>query len=229
MNVIVCLEPSQPGRSAAAALAMAAALPSSCQLTVLSASSQPIPDQSLLTREPRVSRQILLCDRRLETTDYLGFGSALGHAARKLNADLILTGTQSDEESQAALGAAIANALAFTFVARVETLALDTPATGAATASVKTELRAGGRVRRLRIPLPAVLTVVPVESPPRRRTRTNQSPVAIERWSLAEAGCPPDRLSARDELGLFVPLTTKVTAATSARQFAQACGFPIDG
>src|SRR5262249_6512377 len=77
----------------------------------------------------------------------------LGTAVKRIGADLVLTGARSDDDGLGAVPAALARQLGMLHVACIESLA-------AAEGSVEISVRGGGKRRRLRVPAPAVLSVV---------------------------------------------------------------------
>jgi electron transfer flavoprotein alpha/beta subunit len=86
--------------------------------------------------------------------DFHTLGQALGTAVRRLGADLVLTGARSDDDGLGAVPAAVARHVGALHVACIESL------TVAEGAGVDVHVRGGGRRRRLRLSLPAVLSVV---------------------------------------------------------------------
>jgi electron transfer flavoprotein beta subunit len=85
--------------------------------------------------------------------DFHTLGQALATAVKRVGADLILTGARSDD-GLGAVAAALARQLGALHVACIERLSV------AAEGGVEVSVRGGGRRRRLRLPLPAVLSVV---------------------------------------------------------------------
>jgi len=86
--------------------------------------------------------------------DFHTVGQVLAVAIRRLDADLILTGARSDDDGLGAVPAAAARYLGIGYVAGVEEVAL------AEAGVVEVVVRGGGRKRRLRVKVPAVLSVV---------------------------------------------------------------------
>jgi electron transfer flavoprotein alpha/beta subunit len=86
--------------------------------------------------------------------DFHTVGQVLAVAIRRLDADLVLTGGRSDDDGLGAVPAATARYLGIGYVAGVEEIAL----VGAGLVVVV--VRGGGRKRRLRVKVPAVLAVV---------------------------------------------------------------------
>lgn len=89
--------------------------------------------------------------------DFHTLGQALGAAIKKLGADLVLTGARFDDEGLGAVPAAIARRLGLVFIGGVESVTA-TPA-GDGGPAVEVAVRGGGYKRRLRVTLPAVLSV----------------------------------------------------------------------
>ncbi len=86
--------------------------------------------------------------------DFHTVGQVLAVAIRRLDADLILTGGRSDDDGLGAVPAAVARYLGIGYVASVEEIAM------AGDGAVEVVVRGAGRKRRLRVKLPAVLSVV---------------------------------------------------------------------
>jgi electron transfer flavoprotein alpha/beta subunit len=85
--------------------------------------------------------------------DFHTLGQALGTAIKRIGADLVLMGARSEDDGLGAVPAAVARHAGALHVACIESLA-------AADHGVEISVRGGGRRRRLRLPLPAVLSVV---------------------------------------------------------------------
>jgi electron transfer flavoprotein alpha/beta subunit len=153
MKVVVCLEASGPSAAALAALGMALKLGG--PVTALSAG--PAADGKAVQEACRrgASAAAEVVGATLDGVDAVLLGKALAHAASRLEAQLVLVGARSDGEGRGIVGAAVAHHLRAAYLPHVESLALE----GAAEGEVLVTLRSGGRLRRLAVTLPAVLTV----------------------------------------------------------------------
>jgi electron transfer flavoprotein beta subunit len=129
--------------------------------------------------------------------DYHGVARVLAAAARRLDAQLVLTGDISEDEGQGAVGPAVAEALGVPHLTSAVDLRLDPPA-------VLATRRDRGLVRTLRLPLPAVITV-------RASAAALPEPAGgaqeIEVWDLAALGIETRELRHRDRcLGRPTPV-----------------------
>jgi electron transfer flavoprotein beta subunit len=98
-------------------------------------------------------RAVRLTGDDYASADFHTLGQALAGGIKRLGADLVLTGARSDDEGLGAVPAALARQLGYPCVTGVEELA------DAGGTAVEAVVRGGGRKRRLRIELPAVLSV----------------------------------------------------------------------
>lgn len=158
MRVIVCLHAPHPsqgplGQDDARALAHALALGPPHTVTALLAG--PATDDGPLQRAlvAGAGRAVRLNGDDFGAADFHTLGQALATAVKRLGADLVLAGARSDDDGLGAVPAATARHLGFLCVSCIETLAV---AEGDA---VEVTVRGGGRRRRLRVPLPALLSV----------------------------------------------------------------------
>lgn len=103
-------------------------------------------------------RAVRVWDPGLEGVDYHGVAQVLAAAARWLGFDLILGGDRSDDEGGGAVGPAVAEALAVPHV----TSTLDVSLAGATALVTR---RDAGYLRALRVPLPALVTVLASPAP----------------------------------------------------------------
>ena len=177
MNVVVCFRAPPPGPevdalAGADALALAHAL-------VLGAGDQRTTTALLggtsmeagslrLALAAGVERAVRVAADDMAGSDFHTIGQLLAIALRRMGADLVLTGVRSDDEGLGAAPAAIARHLSANYVAGVEEVALVSEGT------VDVVARGGGRKRRLRVKLPAVLSIAagpatPAQRPPRAR------------------------------------------------------------
>jgi electron transfer flavoprotein beta subunit len=160
VKIIVCLSPSRGGSSPtpiglddAYALALALGLGETHAVTAMLAGSAP--DDGPLRRalSAGAARAVRVVGEDFGSADFHTLGQALGTAIKRVGADLVLTGARSVDDGMGAVPAAIARHVGGLHVACIEALA-------AADGGVEISVRGGGRRRRLRLPLPAVLSVV---------------------------------------------------------------------
>ena len=167
MNIVVCLHAPPPdangpglGRDDAHALAQGVALATADRrndpLTALLAGT--IAESGPLQRAlaASASRAVRLTGEDFSGADFHLVGQTLATGIKRLGADLVLTGARSDDEGLGAVPASTARHLGFVCVSGVEEVAR--AADGAA--AVEVVVRGGGKKRRLRVELPAVLSVV---------------------------------------------------------------------
>lgn len=110
-------------------------------------------------RAAGANRAVRVWDPCLESVDYLGLARVLAAATRHVGYDLVVAGDRSEDEWQGAVGPATAEALGVPHL----TGALDAKLEGDAVIASR---RDGGLVRRVKVPLPALLTVVAFPSVP---------------------------------------------------------------
>jgi electron transfer flavoprotein alpha/beta subunit len=188
VKIVVCLH-APPGTAAAPgalglddahALAMALGLGPAHTVTALLAGSAA--DAAPLHRAlaAGVARAVRVIGEDFGAADFHTLGQALGTAVKRLGADLVLTGARSDDDGLGAVPAALARQLAALHVACIESLA------PAAEGGVEISVRGGGRLRRLRLPLPVVLSVVAPGHGAPRLSEAAASPPAIEILSLVD-------------------------------------------
>jgi electron transfer flavoprotein alpha/beta subunit len=140
-----------------------------------------------------VDRAVRLAGDDYRTADFHTMGQALAAGVRRVGgADLVLAGARSDDEGLGAVPASVARQLGFTYVANVEAIAHGPAKLGAlkseagADGTVEVLVRGGGRKRRLRVKLPAVLAVTagpPTATAPSDRT---SNPNDVEVISLTD-------------------------------------------
>jgi len=200
VNVLVCLEAPSAGRAARAALDLACTLATNTKVFVISAGGPATSAAIGLARQrAAVARIIHLDDPALDKADFMNLGLVLAHAARHVEANLVLAGERSDQEGQGLVPAAIAHHLKAHLISRVQAIVLS-PAGDA----VDVTARAGGQICKVSCPLPLVVTMS-------ARTTTiaatnAASSAAVETIQLAQLGLDADRLVPRpDLLGALVP------------------------
>jgi electron transfer flavoprotein beta subunit len=129
------------------------------------------------------ARAVRLVGEDLAASDFHTLGQSLGTAIKRVGADLVLTGARADDDGLGAVPASIARHAGGLHIACVEAIA------AAGDDAVEIVVRGGGRRRRLRVPLPAVLSVV---APPNTPTPAllpsppTGKPPAIEILSLVD-------------------------------------------
>jgi electron transfer flavoprotein alpha/beta subunit len=162
VKIIVCLHPPRGrgdappvlGTDDAHALAHALAFGAAHPVTALLAG--PPTDVAPLERAlaAGAARAVRLVGEDFASADFHTLGQALGAAVKRLGGTLVLTGARSDDDGLGAVAASIARHVNALHVACIEEL------TPAGEDAVEITVRGGGRLRRLRVPLPAVLSVV---------------------------------------------------------------------
>jgi electron transfer flavoprotein alpha/beta subunit len=150
----------------------------------------------------------------LDNADFHTLGQVLASGIKRLGADVVLAGARSDDEGLGAVPAATARQLGFVYVSGVEELS-PAAADSDGAAAIEVVVRGGGRKRRLRVTLPAVLSIVagPHKSPP-APARTG-APPDIELLSLAD---PESTVVRRrtELLGKVEPTSRGTETVTSA-------------
>jgi electron transfer flavoprotein beta subunit len=164
MKIVVCLHSPRPvaagetsalGTDDAYALALALALGESHTVTAMLAG--PAADEGPLRRAlaTGASRAVRLTGEDYGSADFHTLGQALAAGIKRVGADLVLAGARSDDDGLGAVPASIARYVpGAVHVAFVESLA------AAGDDAVEISVRGGGHRRRLRLPLPAVLSIV---------------------------------------------------------------------
>jgi electron transfer flavoprotein alpha/beta subunit len=189
MNIVVCLhaprgrETAPPlvlGTDDAYALKLALGLGAPHVVTALLAG--PPADAAPLARAlaAGAARAVRLVGEDFGSADFHTLGQALGTAIKRLGADLVLTGARSDDDGLGAVPAAIARQVNALHVACIESLvATDDGA-------VEITVRGGGKRRRLRVPLPAVLSVVATGPAAAELPTLDRAASALEVLSLVD-------------------------------------------
>ena len=163
MNIIVCLHAPPPdpggsglGRDDTHALALALSLGDANQSGVTAVLAGTSHESGPLQRAlvAGAARAVRIGGDDYASVDFHTLGQALASGIKRIGADLVVTGARSDDEGLGAVPASTARHLGFPYVAGVEELAAAGPR------AVEIVVRGGGRKRRLRIELPAVLAVV---------------------------------------------------------------------
>jgi electron transfer flavoprotein alpha/beta subunit len=217
MNIVVCFRAPPPdpegdalGRADAMALAHAFALAGAKHtVTALLGGTSMEAGPLRLALAAGADRAVRVAADDLAGADFHTIGQVLSIAIRRIGVDLILTGVRSDEEGLGAAPAAIARHLGVAYLSGVEEMAI---VDGRAAEVVA---RGGGRKRRLRVKLPAVLSVAaPPSAPAARPTRADAAP-AIEVIALSD---PESTVVRRrtELLGRPEPASRGVETVTSA-------------
>jgi electron transfer flavoprotein beta subunit len=218
VNIVVCLRAPPPGREVdtlarADALALAQALGLGAgdhQTTALLGGTSMEAGSLRLALAAGVDRAVRVAADDMAGTDFHTIGQLLAIALRRIGADLVLTGVRSDDEGLGAAPAAIARHLGANYVAGVEEIAL------VAAGTVDVIARGGGRKRRLRVKLPAVLTIAagPATPAPRPVQRSEKAPT-IEVIPLSDPEATVVRRRT-ELLGRLEPASRGVETVTSA-------------
>jgi electron transfer flavoprotein alpha/beta subunit len=186
VKIVVCLSPSRGvapsspiGLDDASALALALGLGDTHAVTAMLAGSAS--DEGPLRRalSAGVPHAVRVVGEDFGAADFHTLGQALGTAIQRVGADLVLTGARSEDDGLGAVPAAIARHVGALHVACIEALV-------AADGGVEISVRGGGRRRRLRLPLPAVLSVVASGPAMPPLPDSGGEPPAIEVLSLVD-------------------------------------------
>jgi electron transfer flavoprotein alpha/beta subunit len=159
VKIAVCLHVPRGGAGEALALddahALALALALGAGHTVTAVLAGAAPDEGPLRRAlaAGATRALRVVGEDFGAADFHTLGQALATAVKRVGADLVLAGARSDD-GLGAVAAALGRQLGALHVACIERLAV------AAEGGVEVSVRGAGRRRRLRLPLPAVLSVV---------------------------------------------------------------------
>ncbi|HLK92815.1 MAG TPA: hypothetical protein VKZ18_23180 [Polyangia bacterium] len=219
LNLLVCLRAPPPqvegdalGRADALALAHAFALAGDRHTVTALLGGISVEEGPLrVALAAGADRAVRVAADDLTGADFHTIGQVLAIAIRRIGGDLVLTGVRSDDEGLGAAPAAIARHLGAPFIPCVEQIALAPGETRA----VEVVTRGGGRLRRLRAKLPAVLSVAagPAASATRRK-RAGDAP-AIEVIPLSD---PESTVVRRrtELLGRLEPASRGVETVTSA-------------
>jgi electron transfer flavoprotein alpha/beta subunit len=224
VNIVVCLHAPPPdpdgpglGRDDAHALAQALALAQAGQHTVTAVLAGTSHESGPLQRAllAGATRAVRLGGEDYASVDFHTLGQALAAGIKRIGADLVLTGARSDDEGLGAVPAATARNLGFPFIAGIEALAVAGPR------AVEVVVRGGGRKRRLRVELPAVLAIVAGPAGPTLRGDRSADPPEVELLTLADPETTVVRR--RTELmGKPEPASRGAEEVTSAADFIAA-------
>jgi electron transfer flavoprotein alpha/beta subunit len=220
VNVVVCLRAPPPGPEPdalavadALALAHALALGAGDQrtTTALLGGTSMEAGSLRLALAAGVDRAVRVVADDMAGSDFHTIGQLLAIALRRIGADLVLTGVRSDDEGPAA----IARHLGANYIAGVEELAL------VAEGTVDVVARGGGRRRRLRVKLPAVLTIAAGPATSVQRPPRTGAPPAIEVIPLSDPEATVVRRRT-ELLGKLEPSSRGVQTVTSAAELIAA-------
>jgi electron transfer flavoprotein alpha/beta subunit len=189
VKIVVCLHAPPPdpdgpglGRDDAYALAQALALGDAGQDHVTAVLAGTSHESGPLQRAlvAGATRAVRLGGEDYASVDFHTLGQALASGIKRIGGDLVLMGARSDDEGLGAVPASTARHLGFPYISGVEELA------AAGAHAVEIVVRGGGRKRRLRVQLPAVLAIVAgVQGPPAASART-ANPSEVELLTLAD-------------------------------------------
>jgi electron transfer flavoprotein beta subunit len=188
VKIVVCLHAARPaadepptlGLDDGRALALALGLGAPHTVTALLAGTSA--DEAALHRAlaAGAARAVRVVGEDFGAADFHTLGQALGTAVKRIGADLVLAGARSDDDGLGAVPAALARQLGALHVACIEGLAV------AAEGGVEVTVRGGGKRRRLRLPTPAVLSVVGSAAGARALADTAVEAPSVEVISLVD-------------------------------------------
>jgi electron transfer flavoprotein alpha/beta subunit len=161
--------------SVAASLAPAAALQGVCATGASAAATK------TCAARIGIERAAILCHPALADTGERVRGAALAALSRHVGADLVLFGVPAAEDTFGLFPAAVAHTLKVPGAFRVGTIAADPDHADAVLAT----LRLAGKLRRLRVRLPAVLSLLPQPVKPRP---VAARAVQVTTYDLAQLG-----------------------------------------
>jgi electron transfer flavoprotein alpha/beta subunit len=164
-------------------------------------------------------RAVRIPGEDLVNADFHSFGQLFASGIKRLGADLVLAGMGESYEGLEAVPASTARQLGFVHVSGIEAITSAPPAANGA-AAVEIVVRGGGRKRRLRVTLPALLSVASGPgTPPPARPRAAEP--EIEVLSVVD----PERTVVRrrtELLGSPEAVSRTPETATSAAAFVAA-------
>jgi electron transfer flavoprotein alpha/beta subunit len=187
VKIVVCLnarrgaaDKSGLGADDAQALALALALGEGHSITAVMAGLAA--DEAPLRRAlaAGATRAVRIVGEDFGTADFHTLGQAIAGAVKRLGADLVLAPARSDDDALDAVPASLARHLGALHVGWIEDLA------NADAGAVELTVRGGGRVRRLRVPVPAVLSVIGKSPTPVKLPELGDPAAAIEVISLVD-------------------------------------------
>ncbi len=208
MKVVVCVEGPGLGTDSRAALAAAMKLGDGVEIAAVSAGREPSNGALAAALAAGIAGATQILDPALPSGDPAAIGRVLAAAAKRLESILVLTGATSDGEGRGAVPAAIAHHLGVPIIAHAEDIARDPENVNAVLVTV----RGGGLCRRLRVRLPAVISVA---GGSRWQSETAQPTTATP------SPAKPEVLTLRD-LGIVLPPTQHHEGNGALLPFARA-------
>jgi electron transfer flavoprotein alpha/beta subunit len=188
VKVAVCIDAAEPS-SGAHALAVGKALAGADGLWAITCAGAAPPQGEALARAAGPARVVVVADAALDGSGVRARGHVLAALAGRVGADLVLA--PAGGEDGGLLAAALAVERGATLVLAADGVAADP---GRRDAVVITT-RLGGRRRRLRVTLPAVVSLAPGPEAP-EPAPTSAARAAPEILRLAELGLDPAALPA---------------------------------
>jgi electron transfer flavoprotein beta subunit len=188
MKVVVCLHAPRPGegelgRDDARALALGLGLGPPHAVTALLAGGAAETGPLMRALSAGATRAVRLAGDDYATADFHTLGQALAAGIKRVGADLVLTGARSDDDGLGAVPASVARHLGFVHVACIEAVEAAPAEAGDA---VDVTVRGGGQRRRLRVTLPALLSVAAGPAGTFAPPDTTGKPSEIETLSLVD-------------------------------------------
>jgi electron transfer flavoprotein alpha/beta subunit len=208
VKLVVAVEPWGLSESSRAALALAGRVPGATVIA-LAASEGSAAEALAEAQRLGAARAVQVIEVALESLEAAALGRTLADALGSLQAEVVLCGARSDGEGRGIVPAAIAHHWSAAYLPHVEELAFAGDQPDQATVVV----RAGGRKRRLAVPLPAVLTVGASLSLP---AAAPQPVTAVEVIRPADAA--ERTLGRAPDLGTLERPRRKPVTATSAAE-----------
>ncbi len=187
MKIVVCLNARRGaadkgvlGADDAQALALALALGEGHSITAVLAGLSA--DEAPLRRAlaAGATRAVRIVGEDFGAADFHTMGQAIAGAIKRLGADLVLAPARSDDDALDAVPASLARHLGVLHVGWIEDLA------AVEAGAVELTVRGGGRVRRLRVAVPAVLSVITKTAVPTTLPESGDAARPIEVISLVD-------------------------------------------
>lgn len=170
------------------------------------------------------ARAVRIVDPALVTASAQATAFVLATALDALQVDLVLFGNDADPEGAHDVPACIALHMSAVYVEDVLELKLEDTAPASSTPSVSLTARSAGRIRRLRVPLNAVVGIAADLAPvtgPAVATALSATPPVVEVFSLAEINVDPAQVRSRqDRRGAIDPAARPLVALNSAAAIA---------
>jgi electron transfer flavoprotein alpha/beta subunit len=223
VRIVVCLHAPRQGDSAlgrddAHALAHALTLGPGHTVTAVLAGDASQVGPLLRALSAGATRAVRFTGEDYSGADFHTLGQALATGIRRVGADLVLMGARSENDGLGGVPASAARQLGMVHVASIETLAAGADRT---VTHVEVGVRGGGRWRRLRVSLPAVLSVSAGPPGPFAPPDTTGNPADVESLSLVD----PDTTLVRrrlELLGRLEPAARGTALVSSAGELVEA-------